>query len=404
MPKYTLITRSPVHVGSGLESSKHYGYVCFANQEKIALLEDEKLLKLFGENGEGIKQWIEILDSGEDLLEYLISAIKSDLQPEDIAQKVLELKGPPPGSDQYGPQAIREQIRSGGKVYIPGSSIKGAFRTHLLIHLLRQDQGNWLYGPDSRNSKDKKELRSYRWLNQKIFGKDANRDIFRVLQVGDVHFEHSICTLTEAMNLKGKTWSFKPRASQYIECIPPGEAASLQIKYHQDLVHRASQRRITEYQWRGGKEIPVKVSNFDEDKLREVRPSSLFKIINRNSQQALQKELNFWKSHASKPPEVELYLQSLNEWLVELQGLVQSNTDKKAIFRLGWGIGFNGITGGWQKGKFTKEAYTRLKVHVRRFHRTPPHLPLPKSRRMTWEGVPLGFVEIRENDSTEPQT
>jgi len=50
------------------------------------------------------------------------------------------------------------------------------------------------------------------------------------------------------------------------------------------------------------------------------------------------------------------------------------------------------MTGDWQEDKLSLKLYDKLLREIRRTH--PVEIPYPKTRRLTEQGLPFGFVEI----------
>ncbi|MEM6768394.1 MAG: hypothetical protein AAF655_25875, partial [Bacteroidota bacterium] len=94
----------------------------------------------------------------------------------------------------------------------------------------------------------------------------------------------------------------------------------------------------------------------------------------------------------SYPNEVGRYLEVLEELNEELEPLVENKNGDRCIMRLGWGTGFLNMTGGWQEAKMSDGMYNKLKEEVR--GRKYNRFPLPKTRRMAYDGTPFGFIEL----------
>lgn len=166
--KITLLT--PLHIGNGREMRKDYDYTtyedCTWRINEDALLEDQKV---------------------ED---PKAAAILARARPADLLRKHQDfydgspyfryiLVGTPKSAGEGA--ALREQIKDVfGRPYIPGSTIKGAFRTALASYLWNKNKlspsiSKLKLGPKSAASN----------YEEYFFGEDPNHDLLRALQVSD---------------------------------------------------------------------------------------------------------------------------------------------------------------------------------------------------------------------------
>jgi len=198
--KYKTLT--PVHIGSGRLFQGNFEYLYFQNEKTVAIIDEEKVLSIIGE--ENMDKWLSIIENSEDLLKYLRTR-NNTITADDVSLRKLEVIGIPPQFDK----TIREQIHSGnGKPILPGSSIKGAIRTAIFTELLEIEQE--LVKKDSNikikrfDYKQKKEISYFtdKPLMEHFFGKDAKEDFFKLLRIGDVQFDKTVCILTETVNNK----------------------------------------------------------------------------------------------------------------------------------------------------------------------------------------------------------
>jgi CRISPR-associated protein Csm5 len=167
--KLTLRTLSPLHIGTGDEWRLGFDFILFNNQtwvfdEDAILQAKEAQLKPDGRGHYPLP--------GNLLIE-------KDLQNPALFRYVLRGQPPSEKADARMKPFIKDPF---DLPYIPGSSLKGAFRTALawtgwseirLPRLRRDDIGrsrSWAGNP----------------LEKKIFGKDPNYDLLRAVQVSDL--------------------------------------------------------------------------------------------------------------------------------------------------------------------------------------------------------------------------
>ncbi|MBK7886867.1 MAG: type III-A CRISPR-associated RAMP protein Csm5 [Bacteroidetes bacterium] len=117
-------TLSPVHIGNGRVLMGGIEHLVFNNEMRIAVLDDKKVLEVIGKDR--INTWIAAINRGNGVLELLENVDRS-LTSEKVAMRWIHINSTNIPSHQNN---IREQIHSGNiKPMIPGSSLKGSFRT-----------------------------------------------------------------------------------------------------------------------------------------------------------------------------------------------------------------------------------------------------------------------------------
>lgn len=387
---FTIQVLTPIHIGSGEEYLEHYRYVYFPQEGKIGLLDEAKVLNLLGKDTSLINQWVSVLDKGESFLDFLKKNRQLKFDPEDICQRLIPMHGPGPSGNQGGQQPIRAQIFSGSKPMIPGSSLKGAIRTVILTQYIDEDDGSHFYNNKS-NVLDGRGNFTDTSIQKKLLGKDPNHDMFRLLLLGDSSFDQSICTLAKSMNyVSRKGWEEKKSIQQYIECIPIGATSSFRMNFNHFLADADGKYKTRDFR----NQLQQPGFLFSKNQKNDLKVDQLFFFINQHTQILIENELTFWKEDFSYPSEVSTYLEVLNGLNDQLTELVEKRDKHSCILRLGWGTGFKNITGDWQPEKFSEQMFEKLVKALRPKH--PIELPYPKTRRMTWEGVPFGFIKIEK--------
>lgn len=384
--KVNIKTLSPVHIGSGEDLQVNYRYIFFPKERVVAILDDNKMLEVIQE--ENIQHWIDTLDKEEDMLAYLNTNRKLDVTAEMIAARVLRVEGTGPLFDTKKEKNIREQAFTGlGQAMIAGSSLKGAIRTAVLNLHIEEDKSDFY--KKRQNITNRQGRFSDEHIQSKFLGQDPNHDIFRLLRVGDIHFETGTteCLLTKTINLKGKEWTFKTSTNteQFIECIPTGATAAFNISYNKNLVKGANHFYVSDKRDRNRGYYPL----FEGKDVSELELPNLFESINKFTKMMLEEEFKFWEEEKNYPNEVEEYLDYLDSVIYET---IEKSDKNTCIIRLGWGTGFNSITGGWQNYKMNDRDLDKVIETQRPKH--PTSLLFPKTRRMTEAGMPLGFVQL----------
>ena len=362
-------TLSPVHVGSGVELQSNFEYLHFDAENCLVTIDEAKVLDILGE--ENLSQWLACIEKKESLLQ-LLQTRKPHIKAEDVAARRIPVSKQGIGTGK----TVREQLHSGnGKALVPGSSLKGALRTVLLTHIIRQNADdvaeNLKIGVKKYDRKTNRERFDYNdtALMTEFMGKDPNTDIMRLLQVGDVLFEQTECVRTDVANQqRDKSWELKSSIAQYVETIPKGQKALFRINHATKLQKRAGQ-----------------LFNKNAD-LTDIE--TLFGLVNNHTQKLVETDLSYWEKKANSPTVLSGYIETMNHIL----DLVTACDTQECILRLGYGTGYRTMTGDWHDILYDDDYYDLVK-HIRTTH--PETLLFPKTTRFTASGEPLGFVRLR---------
>jgi len=180
-------TLTPLHIGSGNDIQRNFEFVYFSAERQVALLDDRKILGLIGT--ENLHNWVSALDKGEDLKAFVHKYSGQDITAPVIAKKIIPFEG----ALNNPFNQFREQVRSGnGTAILPGSSIKGAFRTILLNLYIDEDKDDAFY-KNKENLTNRRGKFSDATLIKRHLGKDANSDMLRLMRTGDAHFDQTVC-------------------------------------------------------------------------------------------------------------------------------------------------------------------------------------------------------------------
>lgn len=365
MAKIKIQTLTPVHIGSGREIQGGFEYVYFPQERKIGVLDPEKVLSFIGEDN--IDQWVSAIEKGENLLEKLPQL--KNRHSSDLAARTIP-------SARATVKPIREQIRSGGeRPMLPGSSLKGSLRTAVFGETVLD---NSALAKDRRNLGNVDYRGGFRWsdapLQKKFFGPDPNHDIFRLLHVGDVHFDHTEVFQTQVVNLKGKTWKIdrgegkgiSPEA--WVEALPPGVSSTCEIHFN-DILQKQAERHNT----------------FNQN-AQKLQMPALFSLVNAFTGRLVSDEISFWQKE-EMPEGFEHFLDEMERILA----IVEACSENECVLRVGWGSGFRSMTGDWH-GAMHDDDYDSLVNSLR--SRKYEGLMFPKTVRFSGAGVPLGFVKL----------
>jgi len=379
MTKVKIKTLSPVHIGSGIDLQSNIEFLI--DDDRLAIIDEKKVLNIIGE--EYINNWVTIINNRENLFEYL-KLRKSNIKLSDIDKRKMEVYC----SDLQNKKTLKEQLHNAqGNATIPGSSIKGAIRTAIISYLVEKEtervkniinkKRNFLNGKGLKwNLKAFQEVES-EILNQLLsnsFKPDANRNIFRFLQVTDAYFYYeTYASNLQVLNLQGNGWGIKNSSDQLTELIGQDCESEIRIKINQKLLEENINR----------KEIKS-----DTSFLNSIE--KLFGIINIHTKYLLKKEIDFWKHESKYPDSVNYYIENM-EKLFEETGKCKK---EEAVLRIGGGSGWDSITGAWAKTNqklFSDDEWFQLSKLLNKGRDVEY---FPKTRKIDEDGYPLGFIKL----------
>ncbi len=188
MANYEIIAKTPIHIGSGEIWNSLYDFVCVKNQlyilnseEIFRYLSDYKVktnkkITSFEDIPMPLEEYLDVIKNNGNEKSNIKSILKDYFGEKDINNKLsIDFIKNYTKSTYYINRKnnnvdIEKFIRSANRLYIPGSSIKGALRTAYIHKFNEKNKG--------KNSFE---------FNQNPFGKFAE-DEFKYLQVGDSKF------------------------------------------------------------------------------------------------------------------------------------------------------------------------------------------------------------------------
>lgn len=379
MPNITLKTLTPLHIGSGKEYQGNFEFIYFAKENKIAIIDDEKVFNIIGGKA-NLDEWVKLIDKKGDLLNF-IREQKPNVQLQDIADKTISVGGKPPTQQQTIKQFIQSATQG---AYIPGSSLKGAIRTVILNDLIKKQpqfaSQKRNLGFESKNGfryKDGEIVKNY-------LGTDPNHDLFRLLQIADFHAETSIetvCIQNNIVNLFNNGWAIKQGQTSFVECIPTNTTLQGKIHIPEDL-----KKQIQD------KKYPIKNMNV-------LDLNQLFENIKTHTQSLIDDEIEFWQDE-EEPDALGDYINVLTD----ISEQIKTCKANECIIRMSAGAGWDFMTGAWARkddaqGNEILDGNTWLDLKRKlRYKSYNDNIPFPKTRKLLNQGLPLGFVKLSINN------
>ncbi len=355
--KYRVKVLTPVHIGTGEELQENLDF--YVKNNRVRVLDFDRLIVACEQAGIDPMPYVE-----EGRLDNLfnssaVSQPKPDIDPRwaklaalqtgNQAQAQLEIDDGLAYQAQIQavnrPQTILSQIKTASSLgYIPGSSVKGAIRTILARHLMNDDAVRSQVARQLRDQGPRAwQRRAGQDMEKKLFGRNPNYDLGRVIQVTDVGpgarvqvTEVLIADMDRNERLRWKNLSnhrivSDPRqgTSIFCECLPVGMELLTEIRIDQWLLeHRAL--------------------GFNTHRDLILQFESLCRA---QAKSHLERETMFFRKGG---------MNDLSSFC-EKQLLPLTETDSGFILRVGWGTGWEDKTAG-------DNLDTSLKENLRRWY------------------------------------
>lgn len=361
--KCKLTTITPCHIGSGNTLNRNVDFVSEGGY--IGVVDSHKIFKIVGE--QGIAGWCSAIDRRDNILDY-VRGVRPSAQLKDICSRLLEIQG----ANEIV-TGLREHISTMGIPYIPGSSIKGAVVSAILASITPKV-------PDTIKIRGNKIVDTSFSAREESNGNvkyDPKSSVLRFLRVGDALFD-GIPTMAVYCNMlnvrNSKEYLTDNSKSQYIEAIYTDEPAI--IEFH--IMTKEMNRVREEGAPLGG--IPEAMRS----------PQDLLKCINTHTLTLLRQEKDGWKGYDYS--ELDDYMTEIDSLIAECESCEAGHS---AILRLGYGVGWDFITGNWCKELATDEEWDGI-VRLSRPNNDQCYSEymFPKTRRTFAGYQPLGFVKI----------
>ncbi len=370
MTKAKIYTLTPVHIGNGIELQQNIEFLFDKNERKIAVIDDKKVLNIIGE--ENIDKWVSIINNNESLFSYLKKR-KNDFSLSDVAKRQMNVYG----SNIQNNKSLKLQMLNGtGLPTIPGSSIKGAIRTAVLSNIIL----NKKFLSYNIQTSDIKHINKYgktkwtaKYIENKIFGKDAKNDVFRFLNIGDAYFNYeTIATNMQVLNFTQNNWNFKRGSNQLVEVIGLDAEAELNININKNIYN-------TDF---------LKKANISSDISFLNNLETLFEIIKTQTLFLLEKEIHFWNNQDVQIVNIDNYISNLENLL----NITKNCKNNETVLRVGHGSGWDFITGAWAKYSTILNDNDWNSLSYKLSRRNAPFFP--KTRKMDEDADILGFVKL----------
>ena len=355
---------TPVHIGSGNKLTKGFDFFTTATSTYIVPL--PVILAYYQTHPEHRFQ----LDQGRFPLEQIQQLRDPRIQRYETPCTTSE---------------ILEFIKTpDGIPYIPGSSIKGAIRTAVLsqlFHHLQPRQQSELLQTVQKNGRKSAaqeiEAQLLTTIDRNYAKSKQNRDLFRTLIVGDARFAREDLDLYPVKSLELKSLEpQQPSDCQWMKDKRPRGRDSLpkDTVIYPELLAQDAEATFT-------LRLDSTIGAGNGRKLqRNGFPTSigeLFQMLNAHARRMYELETKFLKQCASFLNTAGADFLSVLREDVAVHFPSRQGTTRRCILRLGWGIGWDSITGAI--AKTVPEQFKRIRFQ---FTLGSRGAPFPKTHKI----------------------
>ena len=370
MKKATLTTLTPVHIGNGVTYNEDIDYI--RNNDTIYFVDPEKVFSIIGT--ENIDMWVRSIENKKATLLKLLAERNKSIKPNDISTRSCKIK-----TGIGNIKQLMEQYYT--SVYgpcIPGSSIKGAIRTCLLDFITNKADLNNITVETLKDQKNKWKDNN---IETRFWGANANEKTTRFLKVGDANFNKIETEIhqTEAINAsKDGTWDINDGLKMLLEVIPANSESVMKLKLDNTLLERNLEKEPQK--WEGDKMF------FLEGSIENIA-----KRVNNSTVDSLELEIDNF-SRIDLCEEGENMIDEYKKILI----IAKNCSPNELILRVGAGSGYSFTTGRWIEKLECFEKDENAFIKLRKFiQKKEYHEELwPRTRKLTSNGIPLGFVKI----------
>ncbi|WP_456369287.1 type III-A CRISPR-associated RAMP protein Csm5 [Geoglobus sp.] len=332
---------TPTHIGSG---DRYLAMDFVIKGNRVIFIDSMKFFE-------------EIEKKGLDAVDVARKIGSGDSSVDDYLRDLSEIKSHEARliGRQPGRKEILMHVKSRGKPYIPGSSVKGAIRTVLLWKAVKEDRKLL-----EQTINHIKELRRFDvkrvddWLEEKVFRRvrlegtrrgDPKNDLLRALKISDSAFFDS-CSIYQIKFLGMRNFS------QLAECVDDGQEAEIKVKVDDFTLSYLGQKLDFD-------EITSAAREFAEEVVKAETNRSYPEVVKQEFRNVL-----------------------------KARGI---------ILRIGWGTGWYSSTIGTLLKTHPEFEGVRRKLGLGRNPRTKRFSRnFPLVRRVTFDNKPLGWVSIHD--------
>ena len=363
--RYSLKILSPLHIGNGF------------NISPMEYVIDDKFYRinmdsLFRDREFNTEEFIENAKMGSFYLGEFYG---------DIAKRhkeyVIDISNSAEKSLRQRKSEIREFIKTGGNIYIPGSSIKGAIRTALLWYILKENEDLYFKMEEylQKIIREKTERPNKKYVDNEIekivFGREPTHDLLKGLSVSDTNTAScNNLRIDEVRILTTRKYGYGWKGFNIIlETLKIGTKFNIEIKKDEFFVREDVSKKL----------------GFDD---KVIYLDNLKDICNDYNKDFIDYELTFLKKYNDgNLDEIIKFYENLGE-------------EDGFLLHISWGAGWHGMTVGRLINENLFESLRKMYRLGKRRNEPRYVKPFPKTRRIIFEDekpkYPLGWIKLEE--------
>ncbi|HXL02586.1 MAG TPA: type III-A CRISPR-associated RAMP protein Csm5 [Candidatus Atribacteria bacterium] len=315
MMKLSLSVVTPICVRSGENASAVADYIYDPQKRTIYLIDQVKFNRWLMEQGKNtrflIKDITALVSSRQGTLVHFFN--EHGLSPRDFSRATIPVSFP--NSITFGNRNLFLPTLTGGKPYIPGSSIKGAIRTALMFDYIKNGDNGGLGHGATPHLQDSRQV----YTGSDIFCLPDNKsrypsenDALRFLQVTDT-------TPSPLESLRVYALERKGGASSAIPALLLGFHPGTEMTFEVNILPGFEKANIPDY-WK---------------KFFRKGEVAILKAIKNYSVTLLRDETDRLKKRSDKPPENQLLYDSYTRILSNTKNNIKQGG--AALLRIGFG-------------------------------------------------------------------
>ena len=400
----TLEVISPIHIGGASENHFGIGMDVFWQNGVLYRVDLKDLAPFFDDRTTSM---IATARSGKEIQRALLS---KGLNIKQVAKEAWDCPYQPEQDE------VKALIRDGfGKRLIPGSSIKGALRSHLFRSMANSDANslNGLKQTVKRADDGRRVKRPVSEFEKRLLETDIEVNtrkkeylqLLRFLQVSDFSFDTSEIHPVKIYNLKrdrgewygawkdrnsqrnsenNNEWMFSPRGFvTHYEVIAKHQQSSGRIVFNEPPNDGGYKSSYQAFMSKFGQ-------NFPGDKMMVY---DLFSMVNQNTLDFIEQELEYFDEYVDNEYVIDNQITPFYERLKEQVAHLKN----ACILRVGGGSSFHSITGNWLYKDHIESVEHPLRIFMGGKIKN-----LTKSRKLTFQPTgdelpnfqPMGFIKL----------
>ena len=349
-------TLTPVRIGAG-ETQEIDGFNSFAVEGKLAVIKPEKLFSSLEDAEKIFKSFEKGLSLNEILSEeekrkkelWLYQAQFFDSFAEESYKRDKKVKA--------------HILLPDNKLYLPGSSVKGAIRTALLSLLFIEEPSAWWF---SRGRLEKNPEKYFR-----LGGDDPKNDLMKAVQVTDskgkeVSEAGVVLALKTYLKMRSRRLEPKRGTEEVILAISQGKSFEIEVNINETLIREMARK------WdKSGEKVRRILGGFEEEEVLE----RIFEACNRMTEERIGRDRDFIFSVRNR--------EDFESVLEQLDYLEELTSQEGCVFNLGYGIGRLGTTIQIaNQGDKKIERELRKMGKARDYQIKHLNIPWPKTRKL----------------------